>query len=597
MRQAAPRPASATGRLRLVPVVALAFLVGACAGGGSEIARPGAASIAIDDRTAESASTAGAYLAGRHADRVRDVQRASRYMDRVLASGDVGIALKRRAFLLRLEDGRYDAAAELAPDIVDTLDENAPVASIFLSVEAARAGDFDRAATLIDQLPDSRLNRILRPLLDGWIALGRGDRAAAEAAMDRVLELDGFAILHALHVALAADAAGDTDLAAERYAKAVSTVADPPLRIRLTAADFHARRGDLDRALMIALSDSSGAADPTDVRRALTKTAETRAGQRPSVTEGLAQAFFDLGSALQRDRRTELGMVFSRLALRLDPEFDLAILLVAEILDDRGQHAEALALYDDLPAESAYRLMADLRAISSLEDMDRIDEAVGRLEALAVARADLTDPLVRLGDLYRSRERWDEAVAAYDRAFARVPADQAAPWSLYYSRGIALERSARWDRAEADFLAALEIRPEQPYVLNYLGYTWIDQGRHLPRATKMIEQAVALRPNDGYIVDSLGWAMFRQGRFEEAVTHLERAVELRPTDPTINDHLGDAYWRVDRRQEARFQWRRALSFGPDGDLAAAIEQKLQAGLPALEPRTVKTAGAEADAEG
>jgi tetratricopeptide (TPR) repeat protein len=324
--------------------------------------------------------------------------------------------------------------------------------------------------------------------------------------------------------------------------------------------------------------------------------AETRSGRHPSVSDGLAQAFFDLGSALQRDRRSELGMVFARLALRLDPDFDLATLLVAEIQDDRGQHAAALSLYDAVPDSSAYRLMAELRAVSSLEDLDRIDEAVARLNALAADRPTLTDPLVRLGDLYRAREDWRASVAAYDRAFDRIPDTDTAPWSLHYSRGIALERSAAWDRAEADFLRALEIRPEQPYVLNYLGYTWIDQGRHLPRATRMIEQAVALRPNDGYIVDSLGWAMYRQERFPEAVEHLERAVELRPTDPTINDHLGDAYWRVGRRQEARFQWRRALSFGPEAELAATIERKLQAGLPALESPTVKTAGAETDAE-
>lgn len=594
MLRTAPRPKTvrhtAIAR-RIAPALAIALGLSACATSG-QIAHEATPPLSPREMT-----VAGAFLAGRYADRIRDVGNASVFMDRVIAGGDTGIALKRRAFLLRLEDGRYDEAAQLAPEIIDTLEANAPIANLFLAVEAARTGDFDRAAVLIDQLPDNRLNRILSPLLEGWIAHGQGRREAAELSIDGVQELEGFSILHALHSALLADASGETERAAELYDAAVSAIADPPLRIRLMAADFQARFIDLDTAMETALADDSGAADPADIEAYLRSVAEARVGTHPTAAEGLAQAFFDLASALQRDRRSELGMVFARLSLRLDPGFDLATLLVAEILDDRGQHAQALALYDQVPATSAYRLMADLRAVSSLEDLGRPEQAVQRLDALALARPTLLEPLIRLGDLYRSMEDWGNAVAAYDRAFRRVPAGETPSWSLYYSRGIALERNAQWDQAEADFLKALEIRPDQPYVLNYLGYTWIDQGRHLPRATKMIEQAVALRPNDGYIVDSLGWAMYRQERFDEAVKHLERAVELRPTDPTINDHLGDAYWRVGRLQEARFQWRRALSFEPTQDLAKSIEQKLEAGLPAVQSNAVRTADTKSDAEG
>ena len=152
-------------------------------------------------------------------------------------------------------------------------------------------------------------------------------------------------------------------------------------------------------------------------------------------------------------------------------------------------------------------------------------------------------------------------------------------WSLLYSRGIALERSKQWARAETDFIKALELEPEQPYVLNYLGYSWVDQGIHLERATGMIEKAVELRPRDGFIVDSLGWAYFRIGDYGGAVRELERAVELRPQDPVINDHLGDAYWMVGRRLEARFQWRRALALEPEADVAGTITNKLEDGLP------------------
>ena len=189
-----------------------------------------------------------------------------------------------------------------------------------------------------------------------------------------------------------------------------------------------------------------------------------------------------------------------------------------------------------------------------------------------------TDAVISLADILRARERYDEAVAAYDRAFERIDELEGRHWSLLYARGIALERSRQWSRAEADFLRALELEPDQPLVLNYLGYSWIEQGTGLDEALEMIERAVKLRPEDGYIIDSLGWAHYRLANFEKAVTHLERAVERRPEDPTINDHLGDAYWRVGRYNEARFQWRRALSLDPDKELIPVIQAKLEAGL-------------------
>ena len=213
-----------------------------------------------------------------------------------------------------------------------------------------------------------------------------------------------------------------------------------------------------------------------------------------------------------------------------------------------------------------------------LDQLARTDEAVALLRAMAAERPHDYQAMVELGDVLRTHDRFKEAVAAYDDAFQRYGAGQPTDWRLYYSRGIALERSRQWPRAESDFRRALELEPQQPMVLNYLGYTWIDQGVHLDRALGMVERAVALSPNDGYIVDSLGWAYFRLGNYDKATENLERAIELVPEDPTINDHLGDAYWRTGRHLEARFQWNRALSFKPEAGEATKIESKLEHGL-------------------
>jgi Flp pilus assembly protein TadD len=226
-----------------------------------------------------------------------------------------------------------------------------------------------------------------------------------------------------------------------------------------------------------------------------------------------------------------------------------------------------------------------LRAAENLDDLERTDEAAKTLNAMAEEEPELADSLIRLGDIMRARERFVEAGTAYDRAYKRLGPLQSHHWTLLYARGIVLERTKQWDRAEADFLKALELSPDQPFVLNYLGYSWVDQGRHLDRAKRMIQKAVDLRPNDGYIVDSLGWAYFRLGEFANSVKEMERAVELMPEDPVLNDHLGDALWRVGRKLEARYQWNRVLILQPKDDLRVQIAGKLADGLPDVPAKT------------
>ncbi|MDH3913039.1 MAG: tetratricopeptide repeat protein [Rhodospirillales bacterium] len=218
-----------------------------------------------------------------------------------------------------------------------------------------------------------------------------------------------------------------------------------------------------------------------------------------------------------------------------------------------------------------------MRIAEGLERQGRADEAISELEALAAERPGDFEPLFRVGNMLRAQERFLEAVDAYDRAFERL-GESAAHWSMYYFRGIALERSGQWERAEPDLLKALDLQPDHPYVMNYLAYSWVEQETNLEQAEAMLVRAVQLRKDDGFIVDSLGWVYYRLGEYDKAVVRLERAVELQPQDPVINDHLGDVYWKVGRRQEARFQWRRALNLEPEADTVPVIETKIESGL-------------------
>lgn len=191
--------------------------------------------------------------------------------------------------------------------------------------------------------------------------------------------------------------------------------------------------------------------------------------------------------------------------------------------------------------------------------------------------------MIKIGDLYRTEEDYTNSLKAYNKAARLVKEDHEEKyWYLFYARGMSYEREGKWQKAESDLQKALSFRPNHPYLLNYLGYSWADQGVNLDKSLELIEKAVSLRPNDGYIVDLLGWVYYMQGRYEEALPHLERAAELLSYDPVINEHLGDVYWKVGRRMEARFQWERARNYAEDETSIVKIEQKLKEGLPPID---------------
>ena len=183
-----------------------------------------------------------------------------------------------------------------------------------------------------------------------------------------------------------------------------------------------------------------------------------------------------------------------------------------------------------------------------------------------------------LGDVLRREERYAEAADSYTAVIDRIDEATRGDWRSYYVRGIAYERIGDWDKAEADFRKSLELQPDQPLVLNYLGYSLVEMNMKIDEAKDMIERAVAGDPDNGFITDSLGWVLYRIGQYEDAVPHMERAVELMPSDPVINDHLGDVLWKVGRQTEAVFQWKRALSFEPEEEDAERIRRKLDVGL-------------------
>jgi tetratricopeptide (TPR) repeat protein len=567
----------------------LALMLAGCSQAGRS-ARTDDADPAAAAAPAAPVSALGSYLAARHAQQQRDYPRAAEYMSRALADDPGNSDLVRRAFVLRVSEGRVAEAVPLAQSIV-ALDRNAGLAQIVLLLQEMKAGDFAAAQQRARLLPSDGAQRLSAPLLIAWCEVGLQHRAAALQALDALNDVRGVQTLRDLHAAMIADYTDRIGEADEAYKKLIAGQAQPTWRAVEVAGNFYERHQRSEEARR--LYDELAASDQgvAVVAPALQRIARGEVPPRiiASPQDGMAEALFDLASILDQRETLDASLIYARLALDLRPDFPLAQMLVAEIDEDQKHTAEALALYRSVDAKSTLGWTARLRAALALDALDRTDEAAGELKRMAAERPQDSDPLVELGDILRGRSRFGDAVAAYDQALARLDHPEPRHWRLYYSRAVALERSGQWPRAEADLRRALELQPEQPLVLNYLGYSWIDKGQNLEPALKMIQRAVELRPNDGYIVDSLGWAYYRLGDFGNATQILEHAIELLPEDPTVNDHLGDAYWQAGRLAEARFQWRRALQFKPEADEIKTIETKLDRG-PVKPPSGSSTRG-------
>jgi tetratricopeptide (TPR) repeat protein len=574
------------GATRLV-AVALAGLLLACSPEEAETSRAvaDAGKAAVKIASVDGAgSVFGNYLAGRFAENEADLGFAANMMERVLEENPSDKEILRRAFVLNLGAGNGKRAAELGERLLK-LGSTVTSASLLLAGRDLKAGKLDAALKRADELVDNGLSRFSKPLARAWILAAKKQYDEALKALEPLAAEKGFAAMHGMHAGLIEELAGRMDAAEQRYRKLIEDPKEASARVIRVLASALQRNGKKAEAEQVIRSkldvneESLVLAD--DLERLKKGQKLERVVSTP--TEGLAEGLFNLASALPRDRAENIVLLYARIALELEPKFDLAQLLVGDVMISRERFKEAVDAYRKIKPDSAYGWSARLRVADSLYEMKKLDDAFALLETMAGERKDRIDALVNLGNYMRYKERFKESVSAYDRAFERLGEPGKSNWSLYYSRGIALERSGEWDRAERDFLQALQYEPEQPYVLNYLGYSWVERGKNLDQAQSMIERAVQQRQNDGYIVDSMGWVLYRLGKYEDAVKHLERAVQLRPQDPVINDHLGDAYWRVGRQHEARFQWHRALSFKPEDKEKSKIEVKLDKGMGPAEP--------------
>jgi len=509
----------------------------------------------------------GAFLNGRFAAHLGDQEIAAEALLRVLATDAQNPELLQAAFLANLLAGRADAVrlARLLPGVV--------AAQLLLVNQDIKAGKWDAAENRIRGLPRQTLTQLLQPLLLAWTQVGAGRMDAALATLRPLLDGRRMRGVFALHIALINDIANRNADAARYYQQVQAEGGGGNLRMAQILASWQMRQGRLTEATQI-LRDLADAGQELPVT---VSTLLAAANQRPirTAAEGIAEVYLGLSAYLSQSEPGDTPRLFLRLALDLRPDFTTARLLMAELSDAEKQTDAATRILANVAADDPLIGLVRLRRATIAEHAGNTEDALRDLEQLARDYPDSSLPYASMADILRQKHRYAEAVLAYDKALARVSSPRRGTWSLFYARGIAHDRAHNWAKAEADLKRAMELSRNQPYILNYLGYSWADQGVRLTEARGLIEKAMALKPNDGAITDSLGWVLFRQGDIAGAIKHLERAAELQPEDATINSHLGDAYWAAGRTREAQFQWRRALLFNPEPEEKTRLEAKLQ----------------------
>ena len=541
--------------------------------------------LALGGAPAVAGVSAGAYLAALAAESDNDLAKAAEYFSRALRTDYGNTSLMERAVRAYVGLGRFDRALPLADRLI-AAGVDSQAAAIVRIEEWAQEEDFAAIleAQAAGKVKVAPLKVKVAPLVDGlvaaWAKLGTGNSTDAMAEFDALAEASESRAFGLYHKALALALVGDYDSADAILSSETNEGLNLTRRGVIAHVEILSQLGR-DADALARLDEVFGKGrDPTiaGLRAALERgdTLPMTVITRPA--DGMAEVFFTIATVLNRDTPDNFVLTFTRTAEALQPDHVDAILMSASLLERMGCIDLALAAYDRIPDDSPFYHVAELGRAAVLQAAGRPDEAIGVLQRLSRSHDALPEVFQALGDALRKEERWAKAAAAYDRAIDLYGPPVEERWALYFSRGITHERQGDWAVAESDFRTALKLRPDQPQVLNYLGYSFVEMGRNLDEALAMIETAVAARPRDGYITDSLGWVLYRLDRYPEAVVQMERAVELVPLDPVISDHLGDVYWAVGRHREAEFQWRRALSFEPEEKDATRIRRKLEVGL-------------------
>lgn len=534
----------------------------------------------------------GAYLAGRVAHLRKNFNAAADYYIQALNDDPDNKELLGRIYVILASKGRIAEAAKYAEISLKHGDKN-NFTYIIIAVDQMKKGRYEDVNKTITNLEGPVYKEFINPLISAWAYAGMNQPDKALSELAAVSKEPSFRALYNFHAGMINDYFDRTDAARKHYEVIVNEESlEMSFRSLQVITNFYLRNGEKDKAVALAgkyndeklmvdmlkkLNDEIKAADPAKTAKIINS---------PDI--GLSEALFSIAATLrQGPSGVDLAHIFISLSIYANPKYDLAKLLLADILESREMYAEANDVYNEIDEKSVAYFSAEIKKAGNYASMHDYENAEILLKSLALEAPNNYQILLDLGDILRMQDKSKEAIKYYEQALESLPGGASQQWVLYYALGVTYERSGNWQKAEENLLKAKEISQNNYLILNYLGYSWLKQGKNIEDAFGMIVDAYNQTPADGHITDSLGWAFYELGMYDQAVEYLEKAAELEPANALINDHLGDAYWQNGRRNEARFQWRHALTLEDDtGEVdKQLVENKIRYGLESIKPLT------------
>jgi tetratricopeptide (TPR) repeat protein len=533
------------------------------------------------------ANVAGSYLASYYARTNGKIDQAIESLKRVHAAQPENASVAVQLQGMFLLNGRIDEAAALAQEIKDAQVHD-PLSDLLLVLHAVKNNDMDSASIALADASEEGNIQLWVPLLTGWIDVDRG-------SLSKPLTLEAFtpdigraAPLVNYHMALINTHAGFIDVATNNFKDAIENPKDPPQRIMKMLIRFY-NDHEFPQALKPIVNAYLENASDEELE-------SSKPSPVASIQDGVAEVLYTMGGIMYGAGVVNDAAIYLQLAAYIKPDLMEGQLALGDAYAELQQYEQSNRAYDNVTPDSDLYIKAQMHIAVNYDRMGRLKDGLALLDNMIRQSPDASDALITKGDLLRIHARYEEAVAAYTEALGRIPELKSGDWPILFARGSCLERQGKWPEAEKDLQAALALKPDQPDILNYLGFAQLERGSNIEMARAMIAKAVKARPNDAQIIDSMGWVLYMQGDYTGAMAYLEKAVELLPSDPTVNDHLGDVYWRLGRKTEARFQWERSLSFSPDAKLVESIERKLKDGLPHLPAMAATTPPVAAPAD-
>lgn len=509
-------------------------------------------------------SWVGQYLSGYHAMQNNQYQKASDYFSSSIKRND-NPHLKSKTLTLLLVSGNYDEAFKVAENVKEL--EESTIAGLALIVKETEKGNFKKAAKIGEDIKKLGQDSIIHKLALAWAKIGENNKLPAQKIMNDLMKQKSLEPLVSYQYALMSDIIGDTKKADQLYTNLLKRN-KLPNGIAAAAYRFFEKEGMDAKKEKV----SSKVQD---------KEKFLRYQRIDTPKKGMAESFLSVAGIIMTEYRSDKAAAFFRLAIYLNPQMDEAKMLLGSILVNEEDYEGANTILKEIGEASYLWDYAQLAVARNYKMMEQPEKSIQVYKKLLTSKDARVDALVSLGDLERNEEDYAQAMQYYTQALETINSKKegdslyvARFWSVYFARGVTYERQDKWEEAEADFKKALELNPNQPDVLNYLGYSWIDKGINLDKAKKMILEAHKQRPQDAHITDSVGWAYYRLGEYDEAVYYLEKAASMMPYDSTVNDHLGDTYWALGRENEAYFQWQRALENDPEEEEIEKIEAKI-----------------------